>query len=423
MAAVLVAAAPATFVSGGQPGPIQVGTSLYIIVQKNGALNPMNFNVYKSVDNGVTWAQAGGDSANSNNANYSVCAVGSIIYVICETGTTGGNHFVQFIPFDTATDSFGAAIVTTALYAGSGTALANSFFPSAYRASDNSIIFCNVVNTGGLSIPFYCVFNVGTLTAGTQVQCGDLVTTIDWTPVAVLQAGAFTHFMFQSSDSVTGETKIYAQTLSATNVLGIVQTLDTAPNNVGMLGGTTDGTTVVMGWIPAFPYVLTVYSGASAEPVVFTQQTVAYTEGNHDLNDIAFARNNGITFAIAFGNPGGHPNNPDGYYQDSGTGYGAFTVLNAAGLYRHPRALNLGGPLLWGIVAAGSIVFFGFGSGPPPPPLPGPATIKKNVPEPALLPDPRVLCCKGQQIQKVQLDGRFMTFQSDKGVVGKYAIH
>ena len=412
-----ISAGAASFIpSGSEPGPIQVGNDLYCVAYKQPANTA--FNMFKSTDQAQTWSKVGGDSvASVANTQYNALAVGTVIYIFCVKSAGPANKPIQVIPFDTVAGTFGAAIVTAATYSGGGSNLANAHFAAAYRAFDNSVVCCVVRNVAGLSTVWYSLFNIGTLTMGAQTQCGDLAAIIDWDCAEVLVAGLFTQLVLYSRDFGNNHTSIYSESLSNANALGAIQTIDSGVQGVLFPTGCTDGTTIVIACIPVVvpSYQIHVFSGVSAEPVVYTQHNKTYTEGNASVDSIALALVAGITYLLAFGLTAGGPN-PDGYYQDSGAGFGAFTTLNAAGLYSQVKTQLITTPtLFWGAIAAGSIVFFGLGGAPPPPAVGSPT--KKNVPEPVSLPDSRVLCKRGQQKRCIdELTGMKYTMQASKGV-------
>ena len=131
------------------PGPVEISGVLYVVIQDASVVFPsLVYQVFKSVDAGVTWAKIG-QSANANaspgNSLYATLLVGTSIYIICINNVipSPGVHNIQVLVFDTVGEIFTAAVDTLRTIANG-----QEFIATCYRASDNSVIVCNAQLSG-----------------------------------------------------------------------------------------------------------------------------------------------------------------------------------------------------------------------------------------------------------------------------------
>ena len=142
-----------------------------------------------------------------------------------------------------------------------------SSMAACYRPSDNSIVICSYeVNTPLPLRTFYFVFDLGTMTAGAQIACGETgADPNSWQCMYALHANGFTQFFFVSSD-FAGFNAIHVQALSDGGVLGAVQTLDSNPAATNQsYFAAVNGTVIMIGWTPDGVAIKS-FSGVSADP-------------------------------------------------------------------------------------------------------------------------------------------------------------
>ena len=365
------------------PGPFEVGGAIYVILQDQASLvSPPNWTLiaFKSIDGGNTWTQVGGESDIClQNGLYTSILVGTIIYNVVALPGVGGTRNIQVIAFDTATDTFSPGVDTGRTQGLGGSS--NAFLCAGYRASDNTIIICNVKTNATPLRTFYFVYDIGSATAGPQIACGEtLVTADDWDCCGVLPgAGGLMHLYLTSNDGA-GNFTIHTQSLSSGGALGSVQDIDSASGAFPAYSFFSDGTTLSFAWTPLsgnFNPVSKVFTGASAGSVVLSEQDVTYTGliGGVDALSVAIV-SGGDKYAFFAGVFGVFD---AGYNVDSGSGYGAFTSLgdiDSAALQGSPLTTYLWGLVLYQSNTVGAY-FIGVGS-PPPPPTPVPA-VKADV--------------------------------------------
>lgn len=260
-------------------GPYLIGGVLYAVV-----IGPNFFGaeaeIWTSLDGGNTWTQqdsAGSPVINSTIGWSSACTDDANIYVSSadQTGTFAGIWM-----FNIATLLWDTGHLAPGTDGAFGEENAVQ-----YRASDGQL----VVATDGE----YCLYNPATHTFGVSVIIGNPGDGQSWQLVNLVVGTGRMHFIFTSSDPVTGNHAIvYQQTLSDLDVLGAVHVVDNTATNTSSPGipyysASSDGTIVVIGFIPNLNpgASAVIYQGTSADPILFTQQTAAVPT---NIENIAF---------------------------------------------------------------------------------------------------------------------------------------
>jgi hypothetical protein len=336
------------------PGPFEVGGNIYVF--------PFDSSIpcvvcFKSTDGGNTWSQVGGNSdpIEPNSLSTSL-VVGTIIYTVCVKPGAGVTRNIQIIAFDTGSDTFSAAVDTSRTQGIGG--LSNAYLAAAYRASDNSIIVCNLKTSAAPTQAFYFVFDIGTLTAGPQIAVG----TVDgdnWDCRTIVPGNGFTHFFLISYNG--SNAAIHTQSLSDGGALSTVDTIDTtavASTPAYIAGG--NGTNLAFGWSPStsgFNPVFKVFSGASAANPVLVEHDVTYT-------GFMVSGQNGASLSLGSDNVirvfiiGSFGFSDDGYFENSGSGFGAF-ISQGDNDYLIPYANPLTS-FAWGELVYGNAGLFFF---------------------------------------------------------------
>ena len=361
------------------PGAFQVGGALYVVLNNTGfSLTTWSLQMFKSLDQGQTWAQVGGDSsAVEQNSLFCAVLVGTKIYVVSIPHGAGATRVIHIWPFDTATDTWGVAISTGNNYAIGG--LADKYMAAAYRAVDNKIVICNMASNVSPTKVLYFLYDVASQTSSVPVACGTVASILNWDCAAVLPGTGLTYFFFVTNDGGANIT-LQIQSLSNANALGVVTQLDAGVGGSSELDWTSDGTTLAVGWSldnsVHNPLIKTFKGPANAEPFVSTEVDYNYTQGVGpfagflDNPSISIARAGGKNYLFLDGSVA--VGNPDGYVSDSGAGYGAFTTINNPGTYSQPVA---GTPTfsVWSLIQfdfnAGTALYFALIPPPPPPPV------------------------------------------------------
>lgn len=421
----LITANPSsTMPAFGRLGPVQVGSSIYLFLVKVVAIGVPPFatsvlNCYKSTDAGTTWNQVGGDSVSVGNNPSAVDVVPNVvagkIYIITTTGNFGTNKFLQVLGFDTATDTFDGGIITTNQYKGSAGGLAE--ICGCYRVSDNSLIISAVFsNTGGApsdTRTAYFVYNIVAQTWGAWIPCGFIgVSTDDWGVAGVVNGVGGVHFIFYNNQ----QNQVWQQFLSDGNVLGTFQMVVDATGAGGIFGaiGTaSNGNTVAVSVPLSDSQTVEVFTGATANPIVFAQTNYVATGGIGALANAPpiaeTSTDSYLLLALAIPAELAYSKNAAAEVAlDNTIGYFGGKI----------QALTT---YLWGAFsqdANGNFNFFGFSA--PAPPATG-GLVRLVVPQPVNLPDPKILCNFSQpKLCGDELDCRNYTIQGTKGRFGTF---
>jgi|HubBroStandDraft_5_1064220.scaffolds.fasta_scaffold56411_2 hypothetical protein len=224
----------------GNPGPIAIGGALYAVL--NGI---STFQIWKSTDAGNTWNEIDivGEPTGTISAAWASCTDGTNIFVASFTS----GFVLEYIPFDTATQLWGAPVST------GNTCIAVQ--QVAYRSFDNSLIVCGIVSAGtpGLS---YCVITIGGSTTA-FTHCSNNPSGFYMTSWGILQGhGSDFWFLFNQTPIAAGTQFLQIQKIDNTNTLGSVVNVDSGPAPGGaslyasLISGFSDGTTFALVWQP-----------------------------------------------------------------------------------------------------------------------------------------------------------------------------
>jgi hypothetical protein len=339
-------------------GPFEVAGILYTFPTRILAIGVPPFstnalNCYKSIDGGETWTQVGGDSDSIGNNPSSYCCVlvGSKVYAVTTSGNFGTNKFLQVIVFDIVTEVFSPAVITTNEYKSSNGGFAE--IAAAYRVTDGQLIISAMFsNSGGVpseTRTAYFLFDVLAGTWGAWIPNGFIgVSTDDWGVSFVLRGNGMMHFIFYNIQ----QNEVWQQALSDADVLGTFQLVKTlpAPGLTTPLGASIETNTIVLSAMVSDSQNIELFTGVSADPIVFVETDLTFTDGSGFINDTPnVVRSGGITYILLFDTAGAFY-----YSQDAG----AFVLLDNTNIYVLRPFVGILSTYVWGAVLLGSLFFF-----------------------------------------------------------------
>lgn len=393
-------------------GPFEVAGVLYVfpVLRVADVAPPFShgvMNCYKSTDAGATWTQIGGNSDSIRNNPSCSCAVlvGTKVFIVAPgSAIVGGSIALQVIAFDTVVETFASGVVTTNRYFSFPSGFAE--ITAAYRSSDGKLVIAALMD--GDPNPTrvgYFLYDVNANTFGAWVPCGYIGANVeDWGVAFTLRGNGMMHFLFYVANGADG---IWQQSLSDANALGTLQQIDPGVITTPLMAS-VESSTVVVGMLNVDGVTIQVFTGTSADPIVFAETDSIFPGSIFDTPTVV--RSGTVNYIITMGDQGS--GRELCYAQDSGSGYGSYTTLSVHN-YLRPFTNSLTS-YTWGAMLSGSLFFFGFGAIVPP--AGGSFIQKMNVPQPTNLPDPNILCHYAQQLRCVFFDHQLYEIQPTKGV-------
>jgi hypothetical protein len=321
----------------GQPGPMEVGGKIYSLL--NGTTT---FIVYESSDAGLTWTRmdSGGEPTGTGLVNWAVCTDGSsMLYVVYPDASFD----LVYVPFNTLSGTWGSLVNT------SNTSIA--VFQVAYRASDTSLIICVQESDIDTNLQ-YCIATIGGSASGLS-NCSNNAGSSYTSCWGIVPGAAadLVWFVFNQVPVTAGTQLLQIQSLTAT-ALGAVTNLSsgTAPGGLdkyGFAAAFSDGTTIAMAWSQFSSSANVQVLEAPTSTMVFVAKTVPTPASS--IKSFSVLSSVGIGVLLLFG----LNNNTMIFAEDSGGGFGAFTVLTSApfsGSLIYPNVLVPASKTGWSII-------------------------------------------------------------------------
>ena len=394
--------------AGDFAGPFQVaGGALYVALIEAGGTS----SVYKSTDNGVTWARKNQAGEFPGGVSQASVLVGTKIHV----ATMVAGPFVQVNTFDTASDTWITGTQTPRIDAVVG---AGPTLTMIFRVSDSKLIIGGggpqIRGSGALNASFF-LFDPVARTSGAWVACGDLNNGTNddcflWN--ILLGSGNRIHFVFVTPNQ-TPRTLLH-QPLNAA-VLGALQTIDTSPNdagftNVACVSSTSDGITIAVAWSPtSLTQDIDYFSAPSADVPIWTPQILTsptLIANNPALNIVKSGTKTYMIFVSGL-------NAKFALATDSGLGFGVFVSQGSLVISLISMSMAALTTFAWGLVIFGSAFFLVPLA--PPPIVPDPPVILVGA-QPVSLPDPGTHCQFGkpQRCKVLGLGRHYVMDQNSK---------
>lgn len=339
--------------------PIQIGGDLYVFLITNGS--PTLASVWKSTDSGSTWTEMDVANEPQIGGQPNACSDESTsLFVVSADPTV---TYLQIVTYDFTTDKWGSPTVFTneAIYG-----------LCAYRASDSSVIVMGQILSYQPGPAYgrcgYSVIDTVGLTASANARCGgtDPASTQSWTAVGIvpLTSGNFL-FVFEETPAttITGTYNIDLQSLSSSNTLGSMTTLDTTTGSVFALvyQPYSDGTNVIIAWQKdEGSNNITIWEAPTNS---LTWQSQVISAKNSDVDTLAVCIN-GSTFILVVASNNGGTDSVD-YALDTGSGFGLWqNIGNQTSSGMNLSALSL---FEFGLVTQSSAYWWGLSVSPPAP--------------------------------------------------------
>lgn len=232
-------------------GPFSVAGALYQLCNTGHA--PLQ--MFKSSDQGATWTVQDSTHAPTSSLNGVSFCFDGVNTLWC--AYANGSGFVEFIPYDTATDLYGTITTTT------NAASDNQMFV-CYRPVDAKLVYVITTSLPNRAVSF--VFDTIALTfTGFQPMGTSGQTAF---PAGAFQDGALTYIVFSTL-------VLFYQSVDGTGAIGTIVNIDTGGTIANPLACVASNTTqVFVAWVPGDDATVNAWT-APISTLVFTEQILS----------------------------------------------------------------------------------------------------------------------------------------------------
>jgi hypothetical protein len=310
------------------PGPIQIGTALYVSLI-NFASSVLE--MFKSIDGGLTWVvqDSASSPASNSGGGASIVTDGNLLYVLYVSPASGKPWQISI--YDPSGDTWGSTFTST-FPSSFSTPTANQYDGIAvYRPLDKKII--SVITTqptlGVTQSEAYFLFDTVAQTYSVLTLIGG-ITNISpggnqYICQGVVRGNGMTHFFLVHAPTGSSPWILYQQPLSDTNSLGSPQQISSNPyfGILEIFQAFGNGISLIVAYQTAV-LTVTAYEAISAIAPTWSGQALPVSGTNFDGVGCAI---NGSIFYLVVVSDNGSGLYTFSYLVDSGAGFGvAFSI-------------------------------------------------------------------------------------------------